>query len=79
MLAAIYLHGDGLYGKFHRFFAHLPRKLGSDIGGTLLPIVIGSVEEAALRKAFLCEFSVQDICKKTSDITYLTRLEKTTR
>ncbi|CAB4010095.1 hypothetical protein DIZ80_08245 [Paramuricea clavata] len=52
MLAAIYLHWDGLYTTYHRFFSHLQSKLNVDIGGTQLSkIVIGSDEEAALTKA----------------------------
>ena len=52
MVAAIYLHWDGLYTTYHRFFSHLRSKLDIDIDGTqLLEIVIGSDEETALTKA----------------------------
>ena len=52
MLAAVYLHCDGSYNTYHRFFSHLQSRLGVDIGGTQLSnVVIGSDEEAALTKA----------------------------
>lgn len=65
MLAAIYLHWDGSYGTYHRFFAHLQSKLGTDIG-TQSQIVIGSDEEAALKKAIKQCFpsSVQLLCTR---------------
>ena len=51
-LAAIYLHWDGSYPTYHRFFSHLQSKFGNDIGGTQhSQFVIGSDEEAALTKA----------------------------
>ena len=43
MLAAIYLHWDGSYATYHRFFSHLQSKLGTDIGGTQSQIVIKEV------------------------------------
>lgn len=66
MLAAIYLHWDGSYETYHRFFAHLQSKLGTDIGGTQSRIVIGSDEEAALTKAIEQCFpsSVQLLCTR---------------
>ena len=67
MLAAIYLHWDGLYTTYHRFLSHLQSKLSVDIGGTQLSkIVIGSDEEAALTKAIKQCFpsSVQVICTR---------------
>jgi hypothetical protein len=66
MLAAIYLHWDGSYATYHRFFSHLQSKLGTDIGGTQSRIVIGSDEEAALTKAIKQCFpsSVQLLCTR---------------
>lgn len=67
MLAAIYLHWDGLYRTYHRFFPHLQSKLLQHIGGAQMSkFVIGSDEEAALRlsnSVFHPRFmySVQDI------------------
>ena len=67
MLAAIYLHWDGFYTTYHRFFSHLQSKLEVDIGGTQFSkIVIGSDEEAALTKAIKQCFpsSVQVLCTR---------------
>ena len=66
MLAAIYLHWDGSYGTYHRFFAHLQSKLGTDISGTQSRIVIGSDREAALTMAIKQCFpsAVQLLCTR---------------
>jgi hypothetical protein len=55
MLAAIYLHWDGLYTTYHRFFLHLQSKLNVDIGGTQpSKIVIGSDEVFSI----VCEYTL---------------------
>ena len=52
MLAAIYLHWDGLYTTYHRIFSHLQSKLLQHIGGAQISkFAIGSDEEATLTKA----------------------------
>ena len=74
-LAAIYLHWDGSYPTYHRFFSHLQSRLGNDIGGTQhSQFVIGSDEEAALIKAIktcfpsavhvLCTRHLQEIVRR---------------
>ena len=68
MLAAIYLHWDGLYTTYHRFFSHIQSKLElAGVGGTQFSkIVFGSDEEAALTKAVKQCFpsSVQVLCTR---------------
>ncbi|XP_046346407.1 uncharacterized protein LOC124126896 [Haliotis rufescens] len=77
MLGPLYLHWDGSYLTYHRFFSHIQALLDSNLGGTQTQgkqLVIGSDEERGLIKALrncfpasthiLCERHIEQNIKR---------------
>ena len=69
ILGLVYLHWDGAFHTYHRFFTHLASVIDTNIFETLLSvndIVVGSDEEKALVKAIKSSFP-------NSELTLCTR------
>ena len=77
MLGPVFLHWDGLYQTYHRFFSHLQSQLDNcicSIQGSGRQFLLGSDEEKALTKAmkqcfpyshyFLCRRHIEENIKR---------------
>ena len=63
MLGPVFLHWDGLYTTYNRFFSHIQGQLEKDINGIQVSghqLVLGSDEEKALLKAMKEAFPTAD-------------------